>query len=168
MEQIIKRLRAKTYNLPWVKEGWSRYFQALAFTQTPWTPLSKPLSECKVALVTTGGVHLQTDLPFDMIDPQGDPSFRKISSQAQKEDLRITHDYYDHQDAERDINLVLPMDILRKCQQEGVIGACAEWYYGFMGHIEGPHLKTLIQVTARDVGFQLKQQAVDAALLVPA
>src|SRR5512133_1358026 len=30
----------------------------------PWTPLSKPLTECKVVLISTGGVHLHQDRPF--------------------------------------------------------------------------------------------------------
>ena len=31
---------------------------------SPWTNMSKPLSECKVALVTTAGLHVRGDDPF--------------------------------------------------------------------------------------------------------
>ena len=33
--------------------------------QIPWTALPKPLSECTVALISSGGIALKTDTPFD-------------------------------------------------------------------------------------------------------
>jgi len=39
---------------------------------------------------------------------------------------------------------------------------------GRMGHIEAPHMKHLIEKTAKGIADQLKQQQVDIALLVPA
>jgi hypothetical protein len=47
----------------------------LAVGEIPWAPLRKPLSECTVALVSTGGVHLRSDRPFNL---NGDPTFRVI------------------------------------------------------------------------------------------
>ena len=41
--------------------------------EVPWTTPIKPLREARIALVTTGGVHLKDDHPFDMNDPDGDP-----------------------------------------------------------------------------------------------
>src|SRR5262249_10314651 len=32
----------------------------------PWAPLGKPISECSVVLVSTGGVHLHSDRPFNL------------------------------------------------------------------------------------------------------
>ena len=43
----------------------------------PWTPLRKSLSESRLALVTTAGVHHRDQPPFDMTDPDGDPTFRR-------------------------------------------------------------------------------------------
>ena len=37
-----------------------------------WTPLSKPLSECKIALVTTSGLIRKSDKPFDIGNTAGD------------------------------------------------------------------------------------------------
>lgn len=57
---------------------WGRSFDALSFDDTPFTPLRKPLRECRFALITTGGVHLRDQPPYDMADPRGDPTYRSI------------------------------------------------------------------------------------------
>ena len=46
----------------------------------PFHPLTKPLSECTFSLITTGGTHLSTQTPFDMLNADGDASFREIPS----------------------------------------------------------------------------------------
>lgn len=164
----LNQLFVTLYRLPGVKEFWGHIFKTVQAEEIPWIPLTKPLSECTVALVTTGGVHLKTDTPFDMHDKRGDPSYRRIPSTVSQDDLTITHIYYDHRDADEDINLVLPLDVLRQCQMEGLIGPSAENFYGFMGHIEPPHVETLIDQTAKAVAQNLKQAQVDVVVLVPA
>jgi D-proline reductase (dithiol) PrdB len=134
----------------------------------PWAPPRKPLRECKLALVTTSGVHHGSQTPFDMQDSEGDPSFRAIDGATIGKDYRISHDYYDHSDAEKDLNIVFPLDRLRELQQEGVIGRLAETHYSFMGHIDGRHIATLIGTTARQVADRLRHDGVDLVLLTPA
>jgi len=133
----------------------------------PWTSLAKPLAECTVAVVTTAGVHHRDQTPFDMIDKDGDPSYRVIDLSRPVSDLIITHDYYDHRDADRDINVVFPLERLREFEREGLIGRLADRHYGFMGHITGPHIMTLITRTAADVARLMMRDGVDAALLTP-
>lgn len=168
MNELLNKMMIFLYRIPWIKEFWSSRFSALESDTIPWTPLEKPLPQCKIALITTGGVHLKTDRPFDMEDKNGDPSYRKISSTATQNDLAITHIYYDHSDADKDINLVFPIDILREVQNAGLVGESAEFFYGFMGHIDAHHVQTLVEQTAKSVARQLKQAEVDIALLVPA
>src|SRR6266478_5248214 len=52
----------------------------LAVGKVPWTPLRKPLSESTVVLISSGGVHLRSDHPFNL---NGDPTFRVIPKGAQ-------------------------------------------------------------------------------------
>lgn len=134
----------------------------------PWSPPGKPLRDAKVALVTTGGVHLVTDPPFDMINPDGDPSYREVSTGSDPSRWKITHDYYNHRDADRDINLVLPVGRLRELERRAVIGALHSPAYSYMGHIDGARVKTLVHGTAIDVARKLAAANVDYALLVPA
>jgi D-proline reductase (dithiol) PrdB len=134
----------------------------------PWTRPSKPLRECTLAVVTTSGVHHRAQVPFDMRDNDGDPSYRVIEGASIGKDYRITHDYYDHSDAEKDLNIILPLDRLRELQRQGVIGRLADRHYSFMGHIDGRHIATLIAVTAKQVVERLHRDHVDVVLLTPA
>jgi D-proline reductase (dithiol) PrdB len=133
----------------------------------PWTPVRKPLSESIVGLVTTAGVHLRSQEPFVMTDPDGDPTYRKIGRDTPYEELMITHDYYDHADADRDINIVLPVERLKEFAREGVIGGVGPSMYSFMGHIVGPHLYTLMNVTAPAAAEGLLKDGVDCVLVTP-
>ena len=134
----------------------------------PWSPPKKPLNACKLALVTTSGVHHSEQKPFDMQDGDGDPSFRVIDAATIGKDYKITHDYYDHSDAEKDLNIIFPLQRLQELQQEGVIGQLADSHYSFMGHIDGRHIATLIGQAAQEVARRLKQDQVDVVLLTPA
>ena len=136
--------------------------------EIPWTPLKKPLSECKLAVVTTSGVHHTDQQSFDMQDGEGDPTFRTINATTIGNSYRITHDYYDHSDAEKDLNIILPIDRLRELQAAGIIGDLAARHYSFMGHIDGHHIATLIGKSARQVVEKLLQDEVDVVLLTPA
>ncbi len=134
----------------------------------PWTALTKPLHQCRLALVTTAGVHLRDQPPFDMTDPEGDATFRAIATDTALDDLTITHDYYDHGDADRDLNIVFPLERLRDLVAEGTIGSLAEFHYGFMGHIIGTQLSRLTGASAPEVARRLRADAVDVVLLTPA
>ncbi|PYO55908.1 MAG: hypothetical protein DMD83_17200, partial [Candidatus Rokuibacteriota bacterium] len=110
--QLFKRL-------PWLAEHWARHHRFVEATAVPWARVTKPVKGSVVALVTTAGVHLESDPPFDMNDPEGDPSFREIPSDVDPRLLTITHNYYDHAAADRDINVVLPLGRLRELADEG-------------------------------------------------
>ena len=133
----------------------------------PWTPAEKPLEEASVALVTTAGVHHRNQEPFDMKDPNGDPTYRIIDGTRALDSLMITHDYYDHADADRDVNIVLPLERMRELAASGRIGGLARRHYSFMGHIDGLHIRTLIEVTGREVAHFIREEGVDAVLLTP-
>ena len=135
--------------------------------EIPWTPVRKPLRDSKVAIVTTAGVHHRDQRPFDMRDQNGDPTFRVIDATKPLSDLMITHDYYDHADADRDINIVFPVERLREFEEEGVIDKPADRHYGFMGHVVGPHIETLVNRTAPETAERLSADGVDIVLLTP-
>ncbi len=169
MSSLIVGLGARlfTWNRS-LMEFWARRAKVLAHPDTPWTPLRKDPRECTVALVTTAGVHLPSDVPFDMEDRRGDPSYREIPSDLPGSALAVTHDYYDHRDADRDVNVVFPIDRLRELAGSGEIGKTAPFHYSFMGHVTGPHVATLRDATSREVARRLVEAGVDLVLLSPA
>jgi D-proline reductase (dithiol) PrdB len=154
--------------VPGLVRRWARSQTFAGSADIPWTPLHKPLSACRVALVTTAGVHLRTQPPFDMQNPLGDPSFRQIPATAPPKLLTITHDYYDHRDADRDVNIVFPIARLQELAARGAIGAVAPRHLGFMGHVEGDLIPILQQQTAPAATALLTAHQVDVALLFPA
>ncbi len=163
------RVLAKFFTrYPFLVERWAKSTKFIINLDTPWAILSKELRECKIALVTTAGVHLRSQSPFDMEDKDGDPTWREIPSQVRLEDLTITHNYYDHRDADQDINVVFPVERLKEIETEGVIGGIAPRHFSFMGHITGRHLETLIKNAGPDVARMLKQDNADAVFLTPA
>ncbi len=133
----------------------------LVVGEVPWTPLRKPLSDNTVVLISTGGVHLRSDRPFNL---NSDPTFRVIPKDAQPGDLAISHQAYDRTDALRDINLVFPIERLRELAADGVIGRLAENHYGFglMGSAKG------LMPAIKEVARRISESGVDLALLVPA
>ena len=169
ISSIIVGLGARLFTWsPSLAEFWARRAQVIAHADTPWTPLRKAPRECAVALVTTAGVHLPCDPPFDMSDRRGDPSYREIPSDTPGSLLAVTHDYYDHRDADRDVNVVFPIDRLRELSGSGEIGGPAPVHYSFMGHLTGPHVAALRDVTSREVARRLREAGVDLVLLSPA
>lgn len=168
LSRLKNRLIAKLLTrFPALFERSTRKITYSGGPEIPWTPVTKPLSDSKVAIVTTAGVHLKSQNPFDMLDKMGDPEYRELPAGARREEYTITHDYYDHRDADRDINIVFPLDRLREMKEAGEIGSLAGANYGFMGHIDGSHIERLIKKTAPEVARKLKKAGVDVVLLTP-
>ena len=131
------------------------------------TPLRKLLSNCTVALVTTAGLSLPDQPPFDRTIRNGDSSFREIPSDISPQLLEMNQRSwsFDQTGILRDRNLTLPLDRLREMQQRGEIGALAPYCYSFMGSIVGP--AKLMKQSAPEVARRLKANAVDVVLLTP-
>lgn len=131
------------------------------------TPLKKPLSECTVALVTTAGLSLPDQLPFDVTIRMGDTSFREFPGSISPQMLEMNQRSwsFDKTGVLRDRNLALPLDRLREMQAQGEIGAVAPHHYSFMGSIAGP--RKLIHEYAPEVAHRLAADGVDVVLLTP-
>jgi D-proline reductase (dithiol) PrdB len=154
--------------LPWLGEAWARRRRFVESDSVPWAPMDKPVRQSVIALVTTAGVHRRADPPFDMNDPDGDPSLRVVPIDAPRDELTITHKYYDHSAADRDLNVVLPVDRLRELAAAGVVGGVAPRVYSFMGHVDGAHVRTLMATTAPEVARRLRADGAEAVVLTPA
>jgi len=164
-DQFIAKLLTK---YPSLFRKWVHRSKFIEFSDSPWTPFDGDISTCRLALVTTGGVHLKSQKPFNMKDPAGDPTFREIPADTQTEDLTITHNYYDHADADKDVNIVFPIERVQELNQSNEIGDVNYRHFSFMGHIMHHHIKTLMKETAPRVAAALKSDEVDIVILTPA
>jgi D-proline reductase (dithiol) PrdB len=147
---------------------WSKMAPMATSADVPWTQTSKPLTSCRICLITTGGLHLKTDPPFNMDDPQGDPTFRVIPAHATQADLTITHNYYNHADADRDFNILLPLDRVRELALAGHLGGVTSSHYSFMGHIDGRHVGTLEKEVLPALAGKIRAERADLVFLTPA
>jgi D-proline reductase (dithiol) PrdB len=131
------------------------------------TPLRKPLSECVVALITTAGLSLPDQPPFDVTMRMGDSSFREFPSDISPQLLEMHQRSwaFDQTGILRDRNLAFPLDRLREMRERGEIGDIAAHHYSFMGSIVGP--AKLIKESAPQVARRLVTDGVDVALLTP-
>ena len=128
-----------------------------------WAAPKKPLDQCTVALVTTGGVHLRSQKPFDILNPHGDWSYREFPKEVAARELMVTHGHYNHGDADVDINCMLPIERLRELREEGLIGNIAPTIYTFMGFVTDP--QQLVEETGLQVAQRLKEDGADVAFL---
>jgi D-proline reductase (dithiol) PrdB len=126
----------------------------------PYTPRRRELRESVFALVTTAGVHLRDQAPFDLA---GDNSWRIIPGDVASDQLMVTHGHYNHQHADSDINCVLPIDRLRELAAEGVIAGVGEKHLGFMGYTQ--QLRDLYERAAPEVARVIERSQADAVLL---
>jgi D-proline reductase (dithiol) PrdB len=139
-------------------------FEYSVFHDTPITALNKTLHECKLALVTTGGLHLKTDTPFDTKVKGGDCSYRMLPNDVTHKDIMVTHESYNHKFINEDLNCVFPIDRMREFVSEGRIRSLSKEHYSFMGHISDP---SPLHENAVKVGYRLKELGVDIAFLTP-
>jgi D-proline reductase (dithiol) PrdB len=107
---------------------------------------------------------MKDQVPFD---PAGknDLSFREIPKTARTGDVVINHNFYDHSDAEQDLNCIFPLQRFEELADEGIIGDLAAVHYSFMGRIFSR--KGIMQVMAPDLVERLRQQQVDVLFQIP-
>ena len=130
----------------------------------PFTPFDRELPKSTIAIVTAGGVHLKDQAPFNIADELGDLTYREIPPDVDSSQLMVTHHHYDHSDADEDVNVVFPIDVLRDLQSEGFIGGIAKKHVGYMGYTM--QLKAMYEGTAREIANAVdKGSRADAVIL---
>ena len=129
--------------------------------------IDKPLAECTVAILVSGGIsQCNVAPPFDP-DARNDHRVDAIDKDTVDDGFEIHDSYYDHSDADRDINCVFPITRLRELAEAGEIGRVADRHWsGFMGRIY--NRTKLIEESAPAFVAKLNEDAVDILLAVPA
>lgn len=133
----------------------------------PWSPLRVPLARARLALVSSAGLVLPGQAPFDDTLRAGDPSFREIPSDSDPATLIDTHrsESYDHTGVRRDANLAFPLTRVRELAASGRIGTVNVRHWSFMGSLTAPgrfvaeSLPRMVEAAVSD--------GVQAALFVP-
>jgi D-proline reductase (dithiol) PrdB len=130
----------------------------------PYTPVNRKLAEMTIAIVSTAGVHLKDQEPFNTA---GDDTWRHIPGDVNLADLMITHgapeEHYDRSQAKQDMNVIFPLDRLRQLKEQGFIGNVSEKHWTLMGY--SLRLQKYYTETAPAVAKEIEKSPVDAVLL---
>lgn len=153
----IERTRAQYDALGYPPYQWVRND-----TAPPWAELTKPLAQCRVGLIGSGGIYKTGQVAFHYKD---DTSFRIIDTRESTTTLRATHFAYDLTDARSDPNVVFPIDTLNDLVREGFVGSLAENAYAFMGGIYSS--RRVRERLAPELANRVERDGVDIVLLVP-
>ena len=118
-----------------IAAGSHRPFRFTANAAPAWTSPAKPLAACRVALVSTAGVHRADQPAFAITAEAGDWSLRVIPDETPVSTLRVSHAHYNTDATNRDVNAVFPLDALHVLARERLVGRCAPRHYGLMGYV---------------------------------
>jgi len=137
----------------------------------PWTPLDKSIKETTLTLVTTAGISMKSDAPFNMerekTEPTwGDPSYREIPRTATENDIEVRHLHINTAYIKQDINVMLPLKRFQEFEKEGIIGKLAPTCYSYYGFQLDPTV--LLNETMPKVADTMRKENVEAVLLTPA
>jgi len=137
----------------------------------PWAPMKKPLNQTTLTLVTSAGISLKTDPPFDMEREKkeaiwGDRSYRTIPRGTTEKDIQVNHLHINTNHIKQDINVILPLARMAEFEQEKIIGRLTPTAYSFYGFQwqSTDFLKEAIEPISK----RMKSEGVEAVLMTPA
>jgi D-proline reductase (dithiol) PrdB len=138
--------------------------------EIPWTPLSRPIEDSTVALVSSAGLALKIDQPFDQEGERanpwwGDPSFRTLPRTTTNNDVNLYHLHVNPRIAEQDLNTFMPLQRLIELEALGEIGHSADHHYSYMGYILQP--QRLLNESVPAMIRSSKQDGVNLVILIP-
>lgn len=113
----------------------------------------------RLALVSSGGLSLPDQEPFDAASLEGSPGIRIIPGPGPLAAWRIEHGHYDPAPARADYNAVFPLDPLRE-----LVGLAPRHvsFHGYQSNAEA-----VVRELAPAIAAPLLEDGADAALLVP-
>ena len=148
--------------------GYETPYRWAQFDDVPFSPLAKPLAQSTIGIVTTAAPY-QPDKGEQGPGAAYNGAAKFFSVYAEKTDvepdLRISHIAYDRAHTSAvDQGTYFPLRALTKLQAQGDIGAVAPRFYGLPTNRSQ---KTTIEVDCADLVALAKEDAIDAAILVP-
>jgi D-proline reductase (dithiol) PrdB len=161
----------------WLPGSFANYYRALPLQKAepvPWTPLARPIEECRFSLVTSAGLYVKgKQPPFDLDGERknpfwGDPTYRTIPRDVKQEEIGAAHLHINNVDVEADINIALPVHRFLELEAAGEIGSLAPTSYSFMGYQSyPPNINEWENRYGPEMAARMKEEGVDAALLTP-
>jgi D-proline reductase (dithiol) PrdB len=127
-----------------------------------WVAPTRKLSQRKVVLITTAGIHRAGEEPF----AASDASYRVLPGDTSGADFAMSHASvnFDRSGFQDDVNVVFPIDRFRELVAEQKVAALASHHYSFMGAGLTP---PAYESSVRQLAEILRRDNVDTAFLTP-
>lgn len=151
----------------YLRQGYDKPYQWAHFDDVPFTPLAKPLSDCRIGLLGTSEVAVRFD-PETEDDPIVEEDFRGVY--AIPADLPTEKFYSRTKSFDRfathldDINAYYPIDRMREAVADGRIGSMPDWFYGAYNNYS--QRKVLEEEAPKALKFAQRDE-LDAMIMVP-
>ncbi len=143
--------------------GYAPYRWFEADSPPPFVPLEKPLSECRIGMMSTSGAYVKGQPAYFYKD---DTSTRTIPKTTSKDDIHFSHITENYlENPRKDPDCIVPLTALRRLEDEGVIGELAENVFSCMGGVYSQRRVTEELLPA--LLHKFRAQEVDAVFLVP-
>lgn len=163
----------------WQVRGYASAERRYVYEDGPFAALNQPVHRSRLALFTSSGHFVVGDdpQPFGITAMTQEEAIARINDflraapqlstipiETPQSNLRVRHGGYDIRAAEKDPNVVFPLDRLLELEAEGIIGELAPRAYSFVGAAAQTRLKNAV---AQSWAAQLNDEGVEAVLLVP-
>jgi D-proline reductase (dithiol) PrdB len=154
---------------PGLWETINERYPGVMITKEDFIPLARAtrsLSQTRLTFVSSAGIQPKGTMPFDVVHPVGDFSFRHVPSASKVLDLEIHQIKYPTTGALRDLNVIFPIERLQELATEGLIGELTPNFFSFIGYQMDPD--RFERTLAEDIADAVIADGAEAALLCPA
>ena len=127
-----------------------------------WCPPKKPVSESRVALLSSAALRLAHQQPFV---PREDLSYRRIASNPKAGEIVIDHHSGIGRVPKEAPEIVFPRTALAELVDERIVGMLSPFHFSFMGGVR--RQREIEDDLAPALAQELEDAEVDLALLVP-
>ena len=134
----------------------------VAPSKPSWCPITIPLNQVRIALLTSAALRLADQQPFI---PREDLSYRRVPSDPAAGEIIIDHHSGIGRVPKQDPEIVFPRTALAALVSQGLVGALSPWHFSFMGGLR--QHKEIENDLAPAIAGELAKAQVDLALLVP-
>jgi D-proline reductase (dithiol) PrdB len=136
--------------------------ELVAPSKTAWCPVKKPVSQSRVALLTSAALRLASQEPFI---PREDVSYRLVPSDPAAGEIIIDHHSGIGRVPKQDPEIVFPRTALAALAKEGIVGSLSPFHVSVMGGVR--RQKEIEAELAPAIAAELIEAQVDLALLIP-
>lgn len=155
VEMLVKKLKGEKFVTEYPMPNFDRVDP---------NPPVKDMAHATIALVTSGGIVPKGNP--DRIESSSASKFGKYNIEGRldltENDYQTAHGGYDPVYANKDADRVLPVDVMRELEKDGVIGKLHEYYYATVGN--GTSVANARKYGA-EIAAELKNAGVDAVIL---